>query len=37
MRISIGPFSTPYGWPADLDDDGILERLLALNLQREPA
>jgi len=24
-----------YGWPADLDDDGILERLLALNLERE--
>jgi hypothetical protein len=26
-----------YGWPADLDDDGILGRLLALNLGREPA
>ena len=29
-----------YGWPeepADLDDDTILERLLELNLQREPA
>ena len=26
-----------YGWPADLDDEGILARLLALNLQREPA
>jgi hypothetical protein len=26
-----------YGWPADLDDDGILERLLGLNLGREPA
>ena len=23
-----------YGWPADLDDDQILERLLALNLER---
>ena len=23
-----------YGWPADLDDDAILARLLALNLQR---
>ena len=23
-----------YGWPADLDDTAILERLLALNLQR---
>ena len=29
-----------YGWtedPADLDDDTILERLLELNLAREPA
>ena len=25
-----------YGWPADLADDGVLERLLALNLEREP-
>jgi hypothetical protein len=23
-----------YGWPADLSDEQILERLLALNLQR---
>jgi len=23
-----------YGWPADLDDEAILERLVALNLQR---
>lgn len=23
-----------YGWPADLDDEAILERLLALNLER---
>ena len=23
-----------YGWPADLSDDQLLERLLALNLQR---
>ena len=23
-----------YGWPVDLDDEAILERLLALNLQR---
>jgi len=23
-----------YGWPADLTDDAILERLLALNLER---
>ena len=23
-----------YGWPADLTDEGILERLLALNLER---
>jgi hypothetical protein len=26
-----------YGWPADLPDDAILTRLLALNLEREPA
>ena len=26
-----------YGWPADLADDEILARLLALNLLREPA
>ncbi len=26
-----------YGWPADLPDPEILERLLALNLEREPA
>jgi type II restriction/modification system DNA methylase subunit YeeA len=25
-----------YGWPADLDDDRILRRLLALNLERLP-
>jgi hypothetical protein len=23
-----------YGWPADLDDEAILERLLALNIER---
>jgi hypothetical protein len=23
-----------YGWPADLPDDALLERLLALNLER---
>jgi methylase of polypeptide subunit release factors len=26
-----------YGWPADLDDDSILERLLKLNLERDSA
>jgi len=26
-----------YGWPFDLPDDEILARLLALNLEREPA
>jgi hypothetical protein len=26
-----------YGWPRDLDDAGILERLLGLNLERTPA
>jgi hypothetical protein len=24
-----------YGWPSDLSDEEILERLLALNLQRD--
>jgi hypothetical protein len=26
-----------YGWPADLGDNEILERLLKLNLERIPA
>ena len=26
-----------YGWPENLTDDGILEKLLALNLEHEPA
>ena len=26
-----------YDWPENLSDDEILEKLLALNLQREPA
>jgi hypothetical protein len=26
-----------YGWPDSLTDDEILERLLALNLHRDPA
>ena len=26
-----------YGWPADLADEELLARLLALNLEREPA
>jgi hypothetical protein len=26
-----------YGWPVDLPDEEVLERLLALNLEREPA
>jgi hypothetical protein len=26
-----------YGWPHDLSDEGILERLLALNLERAAA
>ena len=26
-----------YGWPAEITDEEILERLLALNLEREPA
>jgi len=29
--------SAAYGWPADLADDAILERLLALNLERARA
>jgi hypothetical protein len=26
-----------YGWSRDLSDEAMLERLLALNLEREPA
>ncbi len=26
-----------YGWPSDRSDEAILARLLALNLEREPA
>jgi len=26
-----------YGWPADIEEDDAMARLLALNLQREPA
>ena len=26
-----------YGWPADIEDEEILERLLALNLERAAA
>jgi hypothetical protein len=26
-----------YGWPADLSDEAILERLLQLNLERSTA
>lgn len=29
--------SAAYGWPVDLPDEEILGRLLALNLEREPA
>ena len=29
--------SSAYGWPANLDDAAILERLLALNLERAAA
>ena len=29
--------SAAYGWPADLPDEEVLARLLALNLEREPA
>ena len=28
------PLATAYDWPADLSDEQILERLLALNLER---
>ncbi len=39
MRIHLAPaidaaVATAYGWPADLTDDQILERLLKLNLER---
>lgn len=26
-----------YGWPEDLPEEKVLRRLLALNLEREPA
>ena len=26
-----------YGWPHELTDEEVLERLLALNLEREPS
>jgi hypothetical protein len=32
-----GAVAAAYGWPADLTDDAILERLLALNLERAGA
>lgn len=32
-RLDAAVFAA-YGWPADLDDEAILERLLALNLER---
>jgi hypothetical protein len=31
-----GAVLAAYGWPADLPDNEILARLLALNLEREP-
>ena len=32
-RLDAAVFAA-YGWPNDLKDDAILERLLALNLER---
>ena len=32
-KLDIAVFTT-YGWPPDLSDEQILEKLLALNLQR---
>lgn len=26
---------TAYDWPVNLEDDGVVERLLALNLERQ--
>jgi hypothetical protein len=31
---SVEAVFTAYGWPSDLSDEEILERLLALNLER---
>lgn len=31
------PVLAAYGWPVDLPDEEVLARLLALNLEREPA
>jgi hypothetical protein len=32
-----GAVASCYGWPKDIGDDEVLQRLLELNLQREPA
>ena len=32
--LSAAEFATAYNWPADITDEQILERLLALNLER---
>ena len=32
--LSAAEFAAAYGWPADITDEQILERLLALNLER---
>ena len=33
--FSTAAVTAAYGWPADLTDDAILERLLALNLEHK--
>jgi hypothetical protein len=35
--MTTSEFIAKHGWPADLSDDAILERLLALNLERAGA
>jgi hypothetical protein len=34
LELEAAAVAAAYGWPADLSDDEILERLLALNLER---
>lgn len=37
MEQKVITLAAAYGWPADLDDDEVLKRLLDLNLARAKA
>ena len=37
LRVLAAAVFAAYGWPADLPDEEILARLVALNLERPPA